>query len=172
MRKDFVMPIAVLSLICLFMSGALAVTNSLTQPVIAAAAAERAETARRDILPHAESFILLEADGLPKTITAVYATTNNAGYLFMITVNGYGGEINLVCGIDADGKIIRTMTLAETETKGIATPVFAKEPLYIGKDRKLEGIDAVSGATITSNAYKNGILDAFDAFEIVRGMRG
>jgi Na+-transporting NADH:ubiquinone oxidoreductase subunit NqrC len=39
---------------------------------------------------------------------------------------------------------------------------------YVGKGKDLKGIDAISGATITSKAYMGGIRDAFEAFEIVR----
>ena len=35
MKKEFVMPILVLTLICLFISAALAITNNFTGPVIA-----------------------------------------------------------------------------------------------------------------------------------------
>jgi electron transport complex protein RnfG len=171
-KKDFIVPLVVLSAICLFVSGALAVTNSITEPVITGAAAERAELARREILPDADGFVLLQAEGLPRTVTEVYGTTNGVGYLFMVTVNGYGGEMRLICGIDPDGAIIRTITLAHTETAGISDPVFNMQYRYAGLDQNLEGIDAVTGATITFNAYRNGILDAFRAFEIVRGLAG
>ena len=169
MKKDFVLPIIVLSVISLFVSGVLAMGYGMTQPVIEAAASQRAEIARKEVIPQADGFVLLELEGLPKRITDVYGTTNNVGFVFMISTVGYGGEIKLICGIDPEGKIIKTATLSQTETKGIATKVFDQEARYIGKDKKLEGTDAISGATITSNAYKNGIREAFEAFEIVKG---
>lgn len=167
MKKDFAAPILVLTVICLIVSGALAIGNAVTRPVIQDAAAERAEEARKEILPNAEEFVLLEIEGLPKTITEVYGTSNNAGFIFVITVHGYGGEIELACGIDNDGRILKCMTLAHKETKGLGTLVFDKEDEYAGKDKNLDGIDAVSGATITSTAYQNGIRDAFEAFEMI-----
>ena len=168
-KKDFILPISVLSLICLFVSGALAVVNSYTKPVIEGAAAERAAAARKEVIPQADGFELLEVDGLPRTITEVYRATNDTGYIFMITSPGYGGDVKLICSIDPDGKIIKTVTLAQTETKGMATPVFENphESQYIGKNKNLDGIVGITGATISSNAYKNGIRDAFTAFEIV-----
>ncbi|MCL2270264.1 MAG: FMN-binding protein [Treponema sp.] len=170
-KDDFVMPITILPLICLFISGALAIGNQFTEPVIVSAAAGRAEAARKDILPHAEGFELMEIPGLPKTITGVYRTTNNVGYIFMTTTTGYGGEIRLICGIDLNGRIIKTATLAQTETSGLGTPIF-EEPhagQYRGKDKdEIEGIAAISGATISSNALKKGIRDSFMAFEMAR----
>jgi len=176
MNRDFVMPIIVLSLICLFVSGALAVVNNFTAPVIENAAAQRAASARREIIPAASDFELLEAEGLPRTITEIYKAVNNTGYIFMIAAPGYGGNINMICGIDNDGRIIKTAVLSHTETKGMTDPVFAEprpelpgfQGQFSGKDKNLTGINTVTGATISSNAYKNGVRDAFLAFELVR----
>jgi len=169
-KKDFIMPLVVLSAICLLISGALAITNSVTEPIITQAAAERARDAMMRILPDAAGFEPLEAEGLPRSVTSVYGTTNDVGFIFMVSVNGYGGEMRLICGIDPQGRIIMTETLSHTETAGIADPVFNMQHRYVGLDSNLEGIDAISGATITFNAYRNGIQDAFIAFEIVRGL--
>ena len=174
MKSDFVMPIIVLSVLCLVVSAALSIVNNLTLPVIKEAAAQREEKAKRDVIPDAEEFVLLEVENLPKTITGVYGTSNNAGFIIAVTAHGYGGDINLICGIDPQGKLIRCIVLSHTETKGLGTPVF-EEPhagQYWGKDKTgITEISAISGATITSNAYKNGIRDAFDVFEIVKGIR-
>jgi electron transport complex protein RnfG len=166
------LPVLVLAVICSFISGALAASNAKTLPVIERAAEERAIAVRKEILPSAEEFVPLIADGLPSRVREVYGTTNNMGYIFMLNTTGYGGEITIACGIDPEGKIIRSAVLSHTETKGISDPVFAMEGEYAGKDKNLEGIDAISGATISSNAYKNAILDAFTAFEIIQGEEG
>ena len=171
MKDEFIMPILVLALICMFISGALAVVNNITYPVITRAAAGRAEQAQREIIPDAEAFVHIYAEGLPATIREVYETTNNKGFIFVIITSGYGGEITIMCGIDPAGEIISCLTLAHTETKGISDPVFAMQSEYEGKNKNLDGIESISGATISSNAYKNGILDAFTAFEMVKGGR-
>jgi electron transport complex protein RnfG len=174
MNKNLIKPIIVLALICLFVSGALSVVNSMTYPVIKKAAEDRAASARKEVLPQADGFELLDIDslrggGVPGTITEIYKTTNGIGYIFMISSAGYGGDIKLICGIDPNGIIIKTSTLSQTETKGIATPVFENqhESQYIGKDRNLSGINAITGATISSNAYKKGVQDALTAFDII-----
>lgn len=50
-KADVIKSIVVLAVICLVISGALAVVNSFTSPVIAAAAAERETQARQAVLP-------------------------------------------------------------------------------------------------------------------------
>ena len=176
MKNDFVLPILVLSLICLVVAGALAVVNNFTLPVIELAAAERAAAARKEIIPEADGFDFLVVEGAPRSIIEIYKATNDTGYIFIISIPGYGGNIDLICGINNDGRIIKTAVLAHTETKGMTDPVFAQhhptQPTFqgnfIGKDKDLNGIVPVTGATISSNAYKNGIKDAFTAFELIR----
>jgi len=180
MKKDFIVPIIVLAVICLFVSGALAIVNSITKPVISDANIERAYAAKKMIIPQAEEFIKLEIDNLrsegkiPHSIREIFKTSNNTGFIFNISVRGYGhDDIKFLCGIDPDGKIIKTEVLAHSETQGLGTPIF-EEP-HAGKfwGKNLSGIEdiaAISGATITSDAFKNGISDALKAFEIVRSL--
>ena len=173
MKKDFVQPILVLVLICLFISGILAVGNNITSPIIVSAAAERAELARKEIIPDADEFVLIETKGLPQTVTEAYGTANGTGYVFMITApGGYGGDIKLICGISPDGKVIGSTVLDHKETQGLGTVVFDNADAYTGTDQTLaEAVDAVSGATYTSRAFKNGILDAFEAFDTIKGVQ-
>ena len=167
MKKDFVAPVLALTLVCLIMSGALALGNSITQPIIEEAAAERAENARRDIIPEADGFELLEIE-MPGGVTEAYRATNGTGYIFMVSAYGYGGEIKMICGVDPAGAIIKSTVLAHNETQGLGTVVFDRAGEYEGRSN-LENIDAIAGATITSNAYKNGIADALEAFKIIEG---
>ena len=170
-KKDFVMPIVVLTAICLVITALLAVTNSITSSVIAKAAQERAEAARAVIIPDADGFELIEAAGLPDTVEEVYKATNNTGYVFMLSTIGYGGVMKLICGIDNDGRIINVQTLEHSETKGMGSKT-AEEPFrsqFPGKDENLDGVEAISGATISSKAYLGAIGDAFTAFNIVTG---
>ena len=168
MKKDFITPAVALTLVCLVMSAALAFGNSITKPVIEQAAAERAQSARLEIIPEADGFEPLELDSLPRSVTEVYAATNNAGYIFMVTTPGYGGEIKLICGVDPNGRIIRSKVLSHTETQGLGTIVFDRSAEYEGLDKNLEGINAIAGSTITSSAYKSGIEDALAAFDIIK----
>ncbi|MCL1848773.1 MAG: FMN-binding protein [Clostridiales bacterium] len=172
MKNDYIMPILVLAMICMLVSGALALCNSFTEPVIAEADAQRAQAAREDVIPGAGGFTQISVDGLPASVTQVFEAANGAGYIFMLTTSGYGGEIRLICGIDATGKLIKCAMLANAETKGLGTRVFedAYTSRFIGLDSRLEGVAAITGATITSNAYKNAILDAFAAYEAVSGL--
>ncbi len=171
-KADFVLPIVVLMLICLVMSGLLAVTNFVTEPIISDGNIKRAEQARIDVLPAADGFNKLDV-AIPEgnTVTEVYEATNGAGYVFMITTTGYGnkGSLQLICSLDAEGKIVNTDTLAHGETAGLGTKVTedAFRSQFPGKDASLEGVDTISGATITSSAYVSAIADVFVVYNSI-----
>ena len=167
------MPIVVLMLICLVMSALLAGTNFITEPIITAGDAQRAEQARIDALPAADGFETLDyAPAEGSTVTKVYEATNGAGYVFMVSTTGYGakGSLQIICSIDADGKIVNTATLAHDETPGLGTKVtedaFASQ--FPGVDSSMEGVDTISGATISSTAYVNAIADVFAVYETIK----
>jgi len=172
MKKTYVMPLLVLTVICLVVSGALALMDSVTHPIIVSAAAERAQEAMIDIIPDAtgfESVDLDRFDGLPVSVREVYKTTNDVGYVFIAAVNGFSGDITVICGIDPEGRIIASATLSHTETKGIGTIIEQESFLspFEGLDNRLEGIDTVTGATITTRAFIHAIVDIHKAFEMI-----
>lgn len=170
-KNDFVKPILVLTLICLFITAALAFTNQKTAPIIIEAERVKAEQARKEVLPEADSFTLTELSGLPATVTEVYRADNGAGYVFMLTTKGYGGDMKLICGIDKDGLITQCNTLSQSETKGLGTKTTLPEfrDQFVGKDSSLSGVQTISGATVSSRPYINAIKDAFAAYEIAKG---
>lgn len=172
-KADFVQPIVILTLICLVASALLAWINGITDPIIQETEAAIAAAARKEVLPDADDFTAVDVS-LPEGsfVTAVYKANNGAGYVFMITCNGYGGKktMNLICGIDADGKIVATQTLSHAETAGLGSkttePDFRNQ--FAGVDSSLSGVDTISGATFSSNYYIEGITSAFEAYELVK----
>lgn len=172
--KEIIKPIIVLTCICFVVTAMLAYTNLITAPVIKAAEEKAAEEARAEVLSEADSFTQMNVKNLPEEITEVYKADNGSGYVFMMSTKGYGGKIRLICGIKKDGSIEKTKTLSHNETSGIGSRVvengsdYSKQ--YIGKtEGNVDKVDAVSGATISSKAYKKAIDAAFKAFDTVKG---
>lgn len=172
-KADFVQPILILTVICLVASALLAWINGITKPIIDETEAKIAAEARLEVLPEADEFTKLDV-ALPdgSFVTEAYKANNGAGYVFMITCNGYGGKntMNLICGIDADGKIVATKTLSHAETAGLGSkttePDFRNQ--FAGQDSSLAGVDTISGATFSSNYYIEGIQSAFEVYELVK----
>lgn len=171
MKDDFIRPILVLTLVSLVVSGALALLNGITEPVIAKAAAERAEAAMFEIIPEADGFESVPLEGLPESILEVYISTNDVGFIFVVGAVGYGGEIRLLCGVGTDGRMIRCTTLEHAETKGLGSRITEQrfENQFIGVDFKLVGVEAITGATVSSGAYIGAVSDALAAHSVCSG---
>ncbi|MEG1848968.1 MAG: FMN-binding protein [Oscillospiraceae bacterium] len=171
-KQDFVAPIAVLTVICLVVSMLLGATNAVTKPIIAEAERAAAEAARVEVLPGADSFTpLTDLEGLPDGVREVYQADNGAGIVVIAAGTGYGGEMKIIVGIDKDGKITGTKTLAHVETQGLgaktAAPKFQGQ--FVGKDAALEGVSTIGGATISSKAFISLVEQAFTTYTIASG---
>ena len=74
--------------------------------------------------------------------------------------------------ISKDDKIIDCMTVSQAETKGLGDAC-ADEKFYGQFDGKTKDnyteIDAISGATLTTNGYKQAIERAFEAVRVLKG---
>ncbi|MCR5652191.1 MAG: FMN-binding protein [Ruminococcus sp.] len=172
--KEIIMPIIVLTCICFVVTAALAYINLITAPVIKAADEKAAAEARAELLSEADSFTQLDTKGLPGEVTEAYKADNGTGYVFMLTTKGYGGDIRLICGIKSNGSIEKTKTLSHSETSGIGSRVVDNDSKYkdqyVGKTAdNVDEVDAVSGATISSKAYKKAIDATFEAYDTVKG---
>lgn len=174
MKKSFneiIKPVLVLVCICLVVTALLAYINSVTSPIIAKAEQEKTEQAMSEVLTEADGFKPLEIENLPDRVTEVYTANNGSGYVFMLTTKGYGGDMKLICGMKADGTIEQCKTLSHAETSGLGSKT-AEDPYrnqYCGKSADtLSEVDAITGATISSTAYKNAIEDAFKAYDMVK----
>lgn len=172
--KDIVKPIAVLAGICLVVTALLAYINLVTSPIIHAAEEKAAAEARAEVLAEAVDFEEIDPALLPDYILEAYEGSDNSGYVFILTQKGYGGDIKLICGIRPDGSIEAIKTLDHSETSGIGSKVVDNKSGYsdnfAGKtyDNYSE-VDSISGATISSTAYKNAIASFFEAFEQLKG---
>jgi len=166
--------IVVLTVICLVISAALAVVNSFTAPIIAAAAAERENASRQQVLPQASTFEPVSGP-FPASVSGAYRGIDEhgktVGYVFTAGNKGFDGTISVMTAIDCSGKIVAVSTLdvtSETATLGGQTAKESYTSMYTGKDAALDGVDVISGATITSEAYQQCVLDAFAAYDAVK----
>ncbi len=171
MRNQMVKCVAVLGAICLVVAALLAAINYVTAPIIAERAKRDEEKAYLAVLPDATGFETVERTAeVPKTVTEIRRDKGGSGYAFMVKMSGYGGDsapITAIVGIDANGKITRiAVTDVSGESAGIGDKVAGKDYLatFIGKDSLLNGVNTISGATVSSSGFIGGVKDAFDAF--------
>lgn len=165
--------IAVLTIICIVISGALALVNSFTAPVIENARAARETSSRLVLLPEAIGFRMVSMENMPESITSAYsgqdAHGNIKGYVFTAGRKGFDGTISVMVAFDLEGRITKVATMdvtSETKTLGGLTAKPEYTDQYSGKGPDLEGVDGITGATITSNAYEACVRDCFTALDI------
>ena len=161
---------AVLLLICVAVGGALGLVNSLTEGPIAQQAVEAANAARRDSFADADSFEQVELAGDSGVDTCYMAMKDGqlAGYVAQVTVTGFGGPIEIHVGMDMEQTItgIKVGGSAFSETPGLGAK--AKDPEFMDQFAGLtiptqlgsDGLDAITGATITSGAVSSGVNKA------------
>lgn len=127
--------------------------------------------------------ILTDYEGLPSQLISAQRTASG-NYVIEIKGAGYGiqggneyhpasGEYIIIrVSMTAEGKIIDCLTVSQKETDGIGS-VCADEKFYGQFDGKTEenynDIDAIGGATLTTNGYKKAILRAFESVKIFEG---
>lgn len=174
----------------------LAVTNMVTEPVIEERSIQANIEAQQSVMPDADEFVTAEEDDLEeiREISQVgdliqsfdYAYKNDEliGYTVKTTPNGYGGEIELLTGIDTQGTITGIYILEQSETAGLGARstekefqdqykgLNAEEDVYVEKSGEVDGneIQAISGATITSNAVTLGVNSSGKAVEAAEAL--
>ena len=166
--KKSVKSTLVLVVICAVTAVLLALTNAITAPTIQANQDKAANEALLQVMPNGQGFekLDLSAYTLPATVTDAYKEASG-GYVFQLKTTGYGSDFIIMCGVNPDGTISGTVCLSSTETLGHEKTFGAN---FTGKDAAgVDAVDTVSGATKTTQAYKNAMKDALNAAIILGG---
>lgn len=170
MNKQMFKDTAILFFITIVVGFCLAGVYHVTQAPIAAAEAEEKLQSYREVFPEADDFALADlpqdAGMVSEVMTALDASGSELGHVFLTTSpNGYGGDVALTVGVTNEGEITAVAVLTMSETAGlganITKPEFLNqfagmnvpEIVFTKEGKKApEEIDAISGATISTNA--------------------
>ena len=152
--------------ICAVIALMLALTNSLTKGIIEENEQKAIQESLRVVLSESDEFEEIQYDGteLPATVTSVYRG-NSGGYVFRLSTSGYSSGMVILCGISSEGVVSGSMCLSSGETLG-----YEKTYGEAVKGKTLanvDGVDAVSGATKTTEGYREAIKDALTAFSVL-----
>lgn len=178
MGKSLRLPL-VLLLITAVTGAILGVVYTITlEPIRLTKERERQE-ALEMTLPEATEFKTLKIGTDPKgTISEVNVGSSSnelVGYNFTVSSKGYAGNIEMVVGIGKEGEIKGIKILAQTETPGLGAE--AAKPKFLDQfksktvdkfkvtkipSEEVSDIQAISGATITSDAVIVGVNDAIN----------
>lgn len=185
--KEVIKNTFIMLIITIVAGGILGFVYDSTKDVIAKQEEEKKILAYKTVFSDAEDFneLSLEVDDSLKSsfveagfaaedidglVVAKSATGENLGYILLITTHeGYGGDISFTMGVRNDGTLNGISLLSISETAGLGMEA-GKVLVPQFKDRKAtqftytktgalqpDEIDAISGATITTNAITNGV---------------
>ena len=124
-------------------------------------------------------------DEITSVVEAVDASGESLGYIFNVTTaEGYGGDISLTVGIQADGTVNGYSILSIKETAGLGMNAQNEEWASQFADKNVDAftvvkdgsganddakIDAISGATITSEAVAGAMNSCIIYFHTLEG---
>ena len=169
-KSSLVAPVVVLTVIAFAIAAILAFVNDLTAPVIQAQEEAAAQAALLEVMPDGTDFTDVTGLELPENVVKIQQAGNGAGYVFTTYGKGFGGNIQVMVGIAPEGAITGTKVLIHGESAGISDPVVGDGSEF---QQQLPGvtdvseIEAVSGATKSSNGMIAAIEAAFDALALV-----
>jgi len=193
-------PVLVIAIITLLAGLALGGVYSLTKDTIAEQQQKKAWESYRTVVPQAESFRAVQAPDIygqiygtsfgrttiNEAVIGMDASGKTVGYAISATSSeGYDGNITVSVGISADGVVnsIVFTELHETPGKGMlaADPAFKDQfnnravtsfKLIMGSGgATANGIDCISGATVSSKAIVNAVNAALDFFQNAKGVQ-
>lgn len=144
----------------------LAVVNAVTEEPIALNERLKADGARIAVIGD-YAFEPLDTDtSAYDAIRGVYAALDEdgrtVGYVYDLVSRGYGGDVVLSVGVK-DGAVSGVSVASHTETKGLGTAdeaPFLQSFLGLSQTDEAQGVDAMSGATVSSNAVRGAVAQA------------
>jgi len=191
-KNNFLRYSATLFIICVIASGLLSSVYTLTKDKIQAQVDLEKQQSLQEVLPRATEFRATESEGATY-YTGYDAQGNIVGYAFLAQKRGYSSDIVTMVGITADGTIQGIKILSQNETPGLGSKivevkedktiwsVLAKkikiaapakpwfQEQFIGKNmRRIEGVETITGATISSQA----VIDSIEEAQRVMGVPG
>lgn len=188
--KNIIKNTAILTVITLVAGVLLGFVYDITKEPIAQAKEAAKKAAYQTVVAEADTFEVVEVEATElgtgcdvNEVVAANAGSELKGYVITTTTHdGYGGDIQVSIGIAADGTVkgIEMLSIAETAGLGMNanTPEFKAQyadklvdafaVTKTGASADNE-IDAISGATITSNAVTNAVNTAIIYFNNVLG---
>jgi H+/Na+-translocating ferredoxin:NAD+ oxidoreductase subunit G len=180
-----------LGLVALAASGALAFAYDAAAPAIAAAEVRDVAASLAQVLPadFADNDLLADTatiagGGEPLTVHRARKDGRVVGVIYQVAGKGYAGPIQIVMGVDRDGRVLGVRVTRHTETPGLGDKIEAHRGPWVhrfaGKSLgdpaparwavKKDGgdFDQFAGATITPRAVVGAVKGGLERFAAQR----
>ena len=162
---QLVVTLFLISAICAVLLG---LVNNITAGPIAAANEAATNAAMQAVHP-ADAYEQVEYTGRYALVTAVYKA-GDAGYVVQVAPSGFGGNLDVMVGVGADGTCTGVSIISHAETSGLGANATKEDfrAQFVGKanvavTKDGGDIAALTGATITSRAVCDGVNAAIEA---------
>jgi len=152
----------ILMIICAIAAGLLSGVNVLTKARILAQARAEEDASLKEVLPNAETFEAVMAGNEVQYYKAYDKDSKLAGAVFKAAQKGYSSQIETMVGVLLDGTISAIKVVSLNETPGLGSRVAENSFTDQFKTRNaaaLEGVQAITGATISSSAVINSVKE-------------
>ena len=171
-KESYAAMIIVLAAICLVTAALLGLVDKVTKPAIEANTAETVQNALTEVLP-SDSYDQVEfpdgsvtlSNGTNVTVVAVYQAGEEGYVIEVLAPGGYGGDIDMMTGINAAGEVTGMSVISHAETSGLGSKATAPnwQSQFVGSTEDVSvtkdggTINAITGSTITSRCVCNGV---------------
>lgn len=178
--NEMIKPTLVLFVICLVVTAALAYTYQVTAPLIAEINMKNANIARGEVMPQGQGAFSKVDVQLPDNVSDLYKANNGTGVVFTTTDKSFGGKITVMVGIDSQGAITGVKVTQHSDTPGLGTKAMTTSYLsqYQGKkaitrtgEAGKTQIDAITGATLSSNGIFRATNTALEQYKVLGGAK-
>lgn len=174
----------ILMIISAVVAALLGVVNGVTKDKIAALQAQKLQNSLELVFPGAtfeevavtdELTAIADQKDAESGLKAIYAASTG-GYAIEVLPTGFNGALDVIVGVDAEGKVVGISVISHAETAGIGTKVAGNKPnkngvgvleQFYGRTAGADNlftvnsgsnqVDAISGATVTTKAITRGV---------------
>ncbi len=170
-RGSVILPILALTIICVLVTGALSITNYFTKDIIDQQEQQAITQTMNQLIPDAEYRCFYGV--MDQNILGYTAMKDGhlAGYIFSTDAMGYKSRIAVMTAFDVTGQILQVaVTNCADESPGIGQKVATDTGFlsqFAGVTAPTDQIDAITGATYSSQAVHKAVSIACDAMQHV-----
>lgn len=179
-----------LGLVCVIAAGLLGGMYIVTkEPIAKMEESSRIEAIRKvapefDNNPLTDSISIVTPGGTRCTVYPAYLKGKfNGAAVSTYSMEGFGGEVQIMAGFTSEGEVKDYEVLSHAETPGLgskmqqwfrdpkgARSVLGKSPanvsFYVVKDKEQQGaVDGITAATISSRAFLGALREGFEAYK-------
>ncbi len=179
-KIDFLRMALILFVITSLVAALLGLANYFTAPIIAVSAQERLNQSLQSLVKEADSFPTVDdfesevtVNGTTVPVEAIYQALDKngefKGYCVQVRPMGYSDVIDMIVALNTEGVVSGVQILSISDTPGIGMKVESDESFktsvygldsiakIVKSESKGNEVQVISGASISSSAYINGV---------------